>query len=497
MWFCGGSANNWWLRSANSSSNFYNVNNNGSNNNNNANNTNGVVFGSSSARQSKHNAEIGAVGEKESITHVRRTSVNICHDKPGRTLLAWRRLMVNPSFHAHWFYAPDATIHSGVRGIPYIYMTSKERHEARYQRRRAAREASRRKYAEPYDNYKAVFTYNNLYTAYHKCTLGVRWKASIQKYMMIASLETYRTYKRLLNGTFKHDPFYEFDIVERGRPRHIRSVTVRERGVQRCLCDNALVPLVTRSFIYDNGASLLNKGYSFSIRRIKTHLHKYYREHGSEGYVLLFDFSKFFDNVSHEVVHKIVDGAIKDERLRAVTMDFVDAFGDIGLGLGSQISQVLALASANELDHYIKDVCRIKYYGRYMDDGYLIHHDKAYLEKCLKGMIEICDRLGIKLNRKKTHIAKLSHGFSFLKARFYLLKSGKVVTKIYKLSVTKMRRKLKKFARFVESGRMNVDDVRASVQSWMAYAKNFNAWHTRCNIEALYRQLFPQGGLII
>ena len=352
------------------------------------------------------------------------------------------------------------------------------------------REARRRQFSEHYDDFDAVFTYDNLYIAYHKCTLGVRWKASIQKYMMYASRETYRTYKRLHDGIFKHDPFYEFDIVERGRPRHIRSVTVRERGVQRCLCDNTLVPLITRSFIYDNGASMINKGYTFAIQRMKTHLHRYYRRHGNEGYVLLFDFSKFFDNVSHDVVFGIIDRAIKDERLRSVSKDFVNAFGDIGLGLGSQISQVLALASANELDHYIKEICRIKYYGRYMDDGYLIHHDKAYLERCLKGILDICDKLGIKVNKKKTRIVKLSHGFSFLKARFYLLKTGKVLTKIYKLSVVKMRRKLKKFVRLVESGRMLREDVATSLQSWFAYARNFKAWHAICNIEVQYRTLF-------
>lgn len=373
---------------------------------------------------------------------------------------------------------------------PIFSMKSSERHELRYQRRRALRDARKRKYAASYDDFDSVFTYEHLYESYRKCTLGVRWKGSIQKFMMFASRDTYRTYKRLHDGTFKHDPFYEFDIIERGRPRHIRSVTVRERGVQRCLCDYALVPLVTRSFIYDNGASMINKGYSFAIRRIQTHLHKYYRKHGHDGYILIFDFSKFFDNVSHEVISRIIDRAIYDERLRMVTKDFVNAFGDIGLGLGSQISQVLALASANELDHYIKDVCRISYYGRYMDDGYLIHEDKAYLEKCLKGILEICDRLGIKINKKKTFITKLSHGFSFLKARFYLTSSGKVVKKIYKVSVTKQRRKLKKLRKKVDAQIMTIEDVYMSFQSWRAYAHNFNAYHAICNMERLYNELY-------
>lgn len=143
------------------------------------------------------------------------------------------------------------------------------------------------------------------------------------------------------------------------------------------------------------------KGYDFAIRRITSHLQKHYRRYGQEGYVLLFDFSKFFDNISHAVIKAALQKEFTDERLLKLTFHFIDAFGDIGMGLGSQISQVLALESANRLDHYIKEVLRIKYYGRYMDDGYLIHPSKEYLQKCVAAIKKICEDLGIKLNTKK------------------------------------------------------------------------------------------------
>lgn len=126
-----------------------------------------------------------------------------------------------------------------------------------------------------------------------------------------------------------------------------------------------------------------------------------------------------------------------------LTEHFIDAFGDVGIGLGSQISQVLALTSANRLDHYVKEVFRIEGYGRYMDDGYAIHHSKEYLHKCLKGIRAICEDLEITLNTKKTQIVKLSHGFTWLKVRFYILPTGKIIKKIYHRSVTKIRQKLK------------------------------------------------------
>lgn len=368
-------------------------------------------------------------------------------------------------------------------------MTSEERHELRYQRRKAMREAKKQNKADAMD-FKKVFTTGHLYDSYRKCTKGVKWKSSTQKYIDNATLHIHRTKKRLLNGTFRSDGFYEFDLYERGKHRHIKSVTMQERVVQRCLCDYSLVPLLSDTFIYDNGASLKNKGYHFSIRRMVRHLQQHYRKYGTEGYILLFDFSKFFDNVSHKVVECILRKKYQDKWLLGLILHFVRSFGDVGMGLGSQISQTLAVASASPLDHHIKEKQRIKGYSRYMDDGYLIHHDKEYLKKCLEEIKLICEKLEININLKKTQIVKLSHGFTWLKCRFYLLSSGKVVKKIYKRSVTKMRRKLKAFKQLYDAGRMALKQIRDGVQSWLSYALNFDACGTVKSMIFLIEKLF-------
>lgn len=368
-------------------------------------------------------------------------------------------------------------------------MTSEERHEARHQRRKARREEKRLAMSDALD-FDKVFTYKHLYQAYKKCRRGVAWKASTQKYIAQAPLEVYQTYERLQKGKFKTDGFYEFDLHERGKKRHIRSVTMRERVVQRCLCDRSLVPMVGRSFVYDNGASLENKGYHFTMNRLVRHLQWHYRKHGAEGYILLFDFSKFFDNVSHDIIKEKLSKLYDDERMYKMIAHFVEAFGDKGMGLGSQISQTLALLSANRLDHVIKEELRIKCYGRYMDDGYLIHPDKKYLQGCLDRIKEVCRECGITINEKKTQIVKLTHGFIWLKARVYLTESGKIIKKIYKRSITKMRQKLKDFKRLVEAGKMTLDDVKISVQCWLAYALHFDACGTVKSMVALVYQLF-------
>ncbi len=371
-------------------------------------------------------------------------------------------------------------------------MTSEERREKRYWRRRRRREEKKMEACQGYDNFDNVFSYTNLYEAYKKSRRGVAWKASAQKYITRAPLMVNETYNQLQDGTFRSDGFYEFDLRERGKARHIRSVTIKERVVQRCLCDNALVPVLSRTLIYDNSASTKGKGHHFAIRRFCEALRAHYRKHGTEGYILLFDFSKFFDNISHELCKKIMRKNFTDQRIIALTDHFIDMFGNVGLGLGSQISQVFALAAPNRLDHFIKEEMHIKGYGRYMDDGYLIHEDKEYLRKCLKEIRKVCAELGITINEKKTYIVKLSHGFTWLKCQFFITPTGKIIKKINRRSVTRERRKLRSLKRMVKNGILEEKDAYASFNCWRAYAGNFNAWHTVQSMEDFYYQLFEE-----
>ncbi len=372
-------------------------------------------------------------------------------------------------------------------GAIFKAMNSKERHELRYQRRKAKRESKKQKKLL---SFGTVFSYDNLYKSYIRCRKNVGWKASTQRYIVQAPLMVQQTRNKLMNGRFRSAGFYEFNLYERGKKRHIKSVKIEERVVQRCLCDHALVPVIEDTFIYDNGASQKNKGYHFAMNRMKRHLQYHYRKYGTEGYVLLFDFHHFFDEVSHEVVKDIIEKEFDDQRIKDLTYHFIDNFGEKGMGLGSQISQTLALASCNRMDHVIKEKLQVKCYGRYMDDGYLIHPSKEYLKECLQVIRKLCDELGIILNEKKTQIVKLTHGFTWLKGRFFLLESGRVITKIYKKSVVRERRKLKKLRRFYDSGRITADDIWHAYQSWRSYACYFDAYHTVKNMDSLFLELF-------
>ena len=80
---------------------------------------------------------------------------------------------------------------------------------------------------------------------------------------------------------------------------------------------------------------------------------------------------------------------------------------------GKMTSQVFALFYLNDMDHFIKEKLKIKYYVRYQDDFLLIHPSKEYLKYCLSEISLFLKKEKLELN-KKTRIYKSTDNFIFL-----------------------------------------------------------------------------------
>ena len=235
-------------------------------------------------------------------------------------------------------------------------MNSAERHEARYQRRKAAREAKRRKRLDVYDNFDRVASIPALMRANFDSRKGVMWKASVARYnahfLKFAVMQS----RDLYTGKFKCSGFFVFWIVERGKRRHVHSLHYAERVIRRSFCINALVPILSSGLIYDNGASLKGKGVAFAVNRCAVHLHQYFRETGSnEGYVLIIDFKGYFDHILHRPLMEIIDRYVTDPALNRVVKMFISA-SDVdkaedekgkGLYIGPEDSQIYAISYPN------------------------------------------------------------------------------------------------------------------------------------------------------
>lgn len=383
-------------------------------------------------------------------------------------------------------------------------MTSEERHEARYRRRKERRELKRKKVLDKYGNYDRVINRNALSRAAVDASKGVKYKASVQRFMLRRLANVAAINRNLMYRRDIRKGFICFSLIERGKLRKIMSVHFSERVSQKSLNQNALIPVLTRSLIHDNGASQKDKGTGFAMKRLVKHLRQHYRKHGREGYVLLIDFSDYFGSIDHEIAKRMIEKAFDDPGIIWLTNLFIDAYYEFnvkfkklpegearkGLGLGSEINQTIAITYPNRLDHYIKEVLRIEGYGRYMDDSYLIHESKEYLLYCLEEIKRICAELKITINEKKTGIVKLSHGFTFLKTKIYLTDTGKILRMPCHKAVVQERRKLKKQKKMLDAGIMTFADIRCSYSSWKGSMEHRNARKTIHSMDKLFDSLF-------
>lgn len=368
-------------------------------------------------------------------------------------------------------------------------MNSDDRRAARRARREEKRARNR---AERIDGLtlERIADMNALYDAAMKSRRGVSWKASVQGYFLHVLGNVYKARQDLLNGEDIRRGFHEFDLIERGKLRHISSVHFSERVVHKSLSQNALVPAIMPTLTAGNSANMKGRGVDYAIARLKNQLARHYRRHGTDGYVLLVDFSDYFARIDHDAAKRLVMKALDDERLVALTNSLIDACGDVGLGLGSEPNQILAVALPNPIDHWAEEMAGLEATGRYMDDSYYIDMSKDKLKLVLACIEILCDDLGITINKKKTRIVKLSRGFRFLKKRLYYGPTGKVVVRPSREAITRERRKLKAMRRMLDRGEITLRQINQSYQSWRGGMLRLDAHETVLSMDRLYKELF-------
>ena len=375
-----------------------------------------------------------------------------------------------------------------------------------------------------------AFTPQALFKAFHDLKKSIRFKETVQKYELNAFRNISQFINEYQNGTYTVHKGAEFNLSERGKIRHICATPIYDRVPVRSFCDNVLIPALRPYLIYDNCASLKGRGIDMQRNRMKVHLQKYFRQYQSnDGYILQGDFSKFFDNLDHDKIVKAISKKIKDTYslefikmvLKSFCLDFsncsdeeIEAYRNgtkiinslnfrkantnttktifKGVEIGSEVSQIIGVFYPYRLDNYIKIVKGCKFYGRYMDDFYIIHRDKVFLKNILKDIQAISGQLGLHINFKKTHIKQLNHTFIFLKTKYTLTDTGKVVMSLCSDTFKREAIKLRKFKKLYLNKRLTLDTIISQFKSWRGSVtrRQFHNYKAVKQLDNLFFQLF-------
>lgn len=343
--------------------------------------------------------------------------------------------------------------------------------------------------------FEKMVSFENLLLAAQNASQGKRSKANVAAFNYNLEENVVLLQQALVDKTYRPDGYRAFYIFD-PKKRLISAAPFADRVVHHALC-NIIEPLFDRTFICDSYANRQGKGTHAGIKRVQKFLR-------GNRFVLKCDIKKYFPSIDHELLKQEIRWRISDADVLWLIdtiidgsneQEFVDDLfsGDNvftplqrrkGLPLGNLTSQFFANLFLNRFDHFIKEILRVRYYARYVDDFLLAANSIAFLNEARQEIEAYLAQLRLKLHPKKCHILRSDQGVPFL---------GQVIYPHYRLlkkqNVRRFCQRLPRLAQRLDAGDITQKRYNASIQGWKGHAVQANTFRLRQGLEGKFFDL--------
>jgi RNA-directed DNA polymerase len=236
--------------------------------------------------------------------------------------------------------------------------------------------------------YEKICTLDNLILAESKARKGKTNKKDVIEFDLNKHKNLLELQKLLINQEFKNSEYHVFTIFE-GKERIIYKLPYYPDRIVHHAIMNILEPIFINSFTSNTYNCIKGRG----IHKGLLKLNKTLQNKNETTYCLKLDIHKFYPNVNHVILKKLLSRKFKDKKLLNLLYIIIDSAS--GLPIGNYLSQFLANFYLSYFDHWLKEELKIKYYFRYCDDLVMLLNSKEELH-IIKNKIR--DYLKIKLD---------------------------------------------------------------------------------------------------
>lgn len=320
---------------------------------------------------------------------------------------------------------------------------------------------------------------------------------------------------------------YNIFIIMEPKIRLIMSQNIIDKIINHLVSKYFLVEIFDKTLIDGNVATRKGKGNNYGLKKLTKYLQK---NVDKDLYILKFDIKKYFFNLDHQIIKKLIRKKIKDPDVLNILDLIIDSTDEeyvnkeikklkrntirkileknislndkqkiindiksipeckkgISLPIGNLSSQTLAILYLNELDHYILEKLKVDFYIRYMDDGILISDNKFFLQRCLIEISKIINKYKLNLN-SKTKIYKLEEGFEFIGFTF-LKKNNRLIIKVKSKTKRRFKRKIKLYNNLFLKGKVDVNKLHQIEMSYRGHLKYGNTHNLIKNTLEMYEK---------
>lgn len=309
----------------------------------------------------------------------------------------------------------------------------------------------------------------------------------------------------MLDGTYKPGRSIAF-IVFRPVVREIFAAPFRDRVVHHYLF-NQVAKWWDQRFIKTSFSCRIGKGTLYGVDKLESAIRAVSKNYTREAYVIKIDIRGYFMNMRRKDLYKrvkagldlqfrdnpshrdflaqiwrevIMDDPVKGVRTRGPLSNWTKLpkskslffqLPGVGIVIGNLTSQLLSNIFLNEIDHFMhdKDKLGYKYYGRYVDDSYLVVTGEE-LPQALKDIREklkpMLAEMGLMIHPKKFKVIEVSKGVEFL---------GMVLYPGFRSPSKRFKKSFYEAAEEVSEGKKSIE----SLISYDGYLRYVNARHFR------------------
>lgn len=315
------------------------------------------------------------------------------------------------------------------------------------------------------DIYYKHLKIDNLYKMWNIVKKTCKNKKEVYEFSLNLSTNINYIYDSLYNKTYKPSKYKVFMIFE-PKPRLVASQVVIDKIVNHFITNYYLIPYLESSLIDQNVATRKGKGTSYANKLLVKYLNKLIINNKNKPiYCLKLDISKYFYSIDHDILLEKLKLKIEDQDVinliktligetnkeyfnekvlfynKKYNIDIPEYKNNKGLSIGAMTSQFLAVFYLNDIDHFIKENLKCKYFIKYMDDYLILDTNKENLKVIWKKIEEKLHKNKLLLN-KKSNIYRLDNGINFLGYKYRVV-NNKLKINYNKKTYSKVKRKLK------------------------------------------------------
>lgn len=316
-------------------------------------------------------------------------------------------------------------------------------------------------------------TFEKMIEAHERAKIGKLSRYEVADFEFNIENKIVNLVESLKNDRYNLGKYREFVIYE-PKERVIKSLPYIDRVVHQWYVEEFIKPVFVPKFIKDTYACLEKRGTHAAIKTMQKYMRMAKREY-INYYILKLDIKKFFYNIDHDILYKIINRYITDKKLLSLSKKLIYTAEDkVGIPIGNYTSQFYANIYLGELDRYIKQELKVKYYVRYMDDFILLVENKMEAKRVMTEIVFfLWKNLKLKLNEKSGYYPDWC-GVNFGGYRIY-----NTHILIRRNSVKKMKKMIKGWNKRYYANDLKRLDYLLSFNSWLGHLQHADGYNLK------------------